>query len=123
MPGSTFGDAVRALCDGYLAAYAAQDAQACAAGFTADARVDHPFGPPATGRAEIAALHTDWFGEAERDKRMELLEAEASGAWGSGLLHWSAELDGPRRGGVTLAVLRRTPEGWRFHRMALVPDP
>ena len=124
---SAFAQHVTALCDAYLAAYAAGDAEGCAAVFTAEARLDHPFGPPARGRAEIATLHAGWVAEAERDKRMEVLEGEARGTLGAALLTWSAEVDGPdgaprREGGVSLAVLHAGADGWRIHRMALLPD-
>lgn len=123
-----FRDEVQALADGYLAAYARQDAEGCAAGFSGDALMESPFGPPAAGRAAIAAAHRAWFEEPERNKRLDAVEAEAEDALGWARLRWSAEVDDPETGapttaaGSTLAVLRRGPEGWVFARMMLVPD-
>ncbi|MEO0682589.1 MAG: SgcJ/EcaC family oxidoreductase [Pseudomonadota bacterium] len=123
-----FQDEVEALAQAYLAAYAAEDAAGCAGGFAEDARLDTPFGPPALGRAAIAEAHLEWFEEPECDKRMDVVECGCDGALGWALLRWSAEVDGPqggavRAGGATLATLRRGEDGWRFHRMALIPDP
>lgn len=123
-----FGNEAQALAQAYLAAYARQDAEGCAAAFSEDALMDSSFGPPSVGRPAIAAAHLEWFGEVERDKRLDVVEAEAQGALGWARLRWSAQVDDPRTGssvrmaGTTLAVLRRGPEGWRFARMMLVGD-
>jgi len=130
-PHRALRDAVEALAARYLDAYAREDAAGCAAEFTAGARLDHPFGPPGVGRAEIAGLHAEWFAEDERDKRMWAIEVERSGQTCHVLFGWSA-LTGPpdadpqrRSAGVSLAILRDEGEGagdgWRIHRMALVP--
>ena len=86
-------DQLNRLIDGYLTAYAACDAQGCAAIFTADGALYSPYGPPAHGHAEIAATHVKWFAENEEDKTIEVTEysqgcasvSTAQGATGAGL--------------------------------------
>lgn len=109
-------DQVHALVARDLQAYAAQDAKGVAATFTEDARLHSPFGPPAIGRSAIAATHVVWFRDRERDKVMQVVEAETSGAIGSALVGFAATVDGaggqPERiDGMSLNTLRRDPRG------------
>jgi len=116
--------------EAYLAAYCAQDEDGCARAFTPDGALFSPFGPPARGRAEVAATHLEWFAEDEQDKRLELLEFQGNGAFGHCVLGWSARVpdeNGPdgfhRVSGVSLAVLALADNEVLFDRLALVPDP
>ena len=70
------------LVDAYLVAYRAQDADGCARTFTEDGALFSPYGPPARGRAAIAATHMEWFTEVEEGKRLEVLEFNRDGASG-----------------------------------------
>jgi ketosteroid isomerase-like protein len=113
----------------YLRAYIAQDADGCARTFTPDGALFSPFGPPAIGRAAIAATHSDWFALEESDKRLEIQEFYESGESGHCLLRWSARIpDGGEASGfcvargMSLAVLKLTGGEILFSRMALVPD-
>ncbi|MEM1431886.1 MAG: nuclear transport factor 2 family protein [Pseudomonadota bacterium] len=124
-----FGPALDRLVAQYLSAYARHDAAACAALFTENARLDHPYGTPGLGRPGIARLHDEWFAEEERNKKMWVVEAEAAGPLGHALLGWSAEVGPPNAqppeflSGVSLCLLRAEGTGWLIHRLALVPAP
>ena len=122
-------DQLLKLVDAYLAAYSAQDSEGCARAFTPDGALFSPFGPPAKGRAAIAATHSEWFAEDEEDKRLEVLEFHENGESGHCLLGWSArvpdknETSGFRtEGGVSLCVLALKGNEVLFSRLALVPD-
>ena len=115
---------IAALFDRYLAAYAAQDAQAVASTFAPEAHLYAPFGPPAFGRAAIAATHVDWFLDGERDKTMTVLETAVSGDMGHGLVGFAATVDGEdgqptRLYGMSLNTLTRRPEGWLIRHCCL----
>ncbi len=117
------------LVDAYLTAYNAQDSNGCARTFTPDGALFSPFGPPASGRAAIAAAHSQWFAEVEEDKRLEVQEFHDEGKSGYCLLGWSArvpdenEAGGFRvESGVSLGILTVSSGDVFFHRMALVPD-
>jgi ketosteroid isomerase-like protein len=118
------------LIDGYLTAYAACDAQGCAAIFTADGALYSPYGPPAHGHAEIAATHVEWFAENEEDKTIEVTEYTRDQTTGHCLLRWSARVpDDAAAGGYhtasghSLGILSFETGEPLFSRMALVPDP
>jgi len=91
-------------------AYAAGDAEGCAALFTQKATIHSPLAPPARGRAEIEALHRDWTREAAA-KRFDMLECGGCGDVAWALARFS---EGAATGeGVTLAVFEREPgAGW-----------
>lgn len=109
---------IQPVIDRYLAAYAAHDADACAALYSDDAVVISPFGPPAIGRAEIAAAHRAWFADGETGKTMTVLRAGIAGDIGHCLVAFSADVPGdtaPERfHGASLNTLIRTAEGWRL---------
>jgi ketosteroid isomerase-like protein len=120
-------DRLTRLVSGYLEAYAARDSDACARCFTPEGALFSPFGPPAEGRAAIAATHGEWFASKEEDKRLEVLECHMEGALGHCVLHWSGRVPDEESGhrlesGYSLCVLKATEGGLLFHRLALVPD-
>lgn len=112
------------LIDRYLAAYAAQDADGCAALYTEEAVVLSSFGPPAIGRAEIAAAHRTWFEEGETNKTMTVLRAGIAGDLGHCLVAFSADMPGetgPERfHGASLNILTRSAGGWRLSQTGLL---
>jgi hypothetical protein len=65
-----------------LEAIKRRDSAACAALFTDDGLILSPYGPSSRGTDEIAATHQAWFDEGETNKRMTLLDADASGDLG-----------------------------------------
>jgi len=121
----SFKSGLEMLLARYFTAYAAHDAEGCAECYTHDAGLYSPFGPPAAGRVEIAATHAEWFGEAEFDKRYEIVESGSDGGSGYCLLHYSAKIPRPDGGidtalGMSLSVLRGDSDGgWEFHLMSL----
>ena len=111
-PLSTF----QAVIDRYLAAYEAEDAEGCAAFQAEDGEIVSPFGPPAQGRPEIAALHRDGFAEGVTDKVMTVIRAGIDGALGYYLVRYAAEVPGvagiPEQSrGLTLNVMQRRSDG------------
>ncbi len=107
---------IQSLFDTYVAAYETGNAEGCAAIYTEDGQVHSPFGPPAVGRAAIAATHAEWFTEGEENKSVIVHEAEASGDLAYCLAAYNADvpqLDGPprREAGVSLNTLRRQAVG------------
>ena len=118
------------LVNSYLAAYSTQDAEGCARAFTVDGALISPFGPPARGRAAIAATYSDWFTVPEQDKRLDILEFQRQGNMGFCLLAWSARVPDEGRAdatrvesGLSLCVLDVRGGEMLFSRLALVPDP
>lgn len=123
-------EALRAVLDRYLHAYKACDAAGCAAEFAHDAWVLSPWSSPAKGRAEIAAQHTDWFAEDERNKEMTFVDLQVSGDLANGLVRYAADIPGehgPERVfGVGLNSFRRGRDGnWQITHSSLheVADP
>ncbi len=111
----TFGTELRRLLDGYLAAYAAQDAATCAAFYGVAGEIHSPFAPPVVGRAAIADAHQAWFEHREDNKRLDILKADARDDLAYVLLRYSADTsDGPEAG-TSLDVLSRDGDGaWHF---------
>ncbi len=123
--GMTDLDAIPALFARYLTAYAAGDADGVAATFAADGKLFTPFGPPAFGRAAIAATHAEWFLDGERDKILRVIECDAEGAMGHALVGFAATVDAEddRSGrifGMSLNTLRRNDAGdWLIRQCCL----
>lgn len=106
---SRLRDELQAALNEMARVYAAGDAAACAALFTADATLHSPFAPPAHGRAEIEALHRDWTRDATA-KRFEILDCGGSGELAWALARFS---EGETGTGMTLAVFERHEQaGW-----------
>jgi uncharacterized protein (TIGR02246 family) len=101
--------AVAALLSRYAAAYRAGDAAACAAAFTTDAVLVSPYGPPAFGRAAIAARHADWTAEGAADKTLDIVAFGSSGDQAWCLARFAEEHATGE--GVSLNVLVRQPAG------------
>ncbi len=103
---------MQALCDAYVAAYRAGDAEGCAAVFTTDGVMHSAFAPPAKGRAAIATTHAEWVKGGE-GKTLIVSRAAGAGdvAW---FLADFAEGKGTGEG-ISLCVCSRTPGGpWRI---------
>jgi len=103
---------LQALCDAYVAAYRAGDAEGCAAVFAEDGAMHSAFAPPAIGRAAIAATHAEWTAGGER-KTLTVRQAAGSGdvAW---FLADFAEGEATGEG-VSLCACGRAPGGpWRI---------
>ena len=122
-----FEDQLKSLVARYLAAYNAHDARGCAAVFAPDGVILTPFEPIVTGRAAIQTAHVEWFDEAERDKRFDIIEWHSDGLYAYCLLHWSVIVDGPdgmpaQEGGTSLNILEARQGEWLITRSALIPD-
>ena len=96
------------LYDEYVACYRSADAIGCAALFASDAELYYPFGPPAIGRAAIAATHEQWVSEGAEDKQITVMDAGGSGDVGWCLAQYS---EGSTGRGTSLSILARQPEG------------
>ena len=106
----------QALIDRYLAAYEAHDAAGCAAFYAPDAEMHSPYGPAATGRAEIAATHRDWFEEGETNKVMQVTSAGIVGDLGYCLVRFEANMPAADGGteqsrGISLNLMERRDDG------------
>ena len=118
-----------ALFAAYFDAYSRRDAEGCAAGYAEDAAIYSPWGPPAIGRAAIAAIHRDWFEETETDKTWNVLHARSDGYNGHCLLRFEstvADSDGTlgRVAGIGVHALSHTDgEGWRILYSSMNPVP
>lgn len=114
---------LRAVLDRYMAAYAARDAAACPACYADDAEIHSPFGPPARGRPAILGTHLDWFATDEKNKRLEMLEADARDGLAFALLRYSADVpDGPEAGTSLNVVEAATSGQWHFRLTSLNAD-
>lgn len=88
------------LIDRYLAAYEAHDAAGCAALYA----------------AEIEAEHRRWFEDGETDKTMAVTRAGIDGDLGYCLVHFEANVPGPKGGtdrfcGTSLNAMERRSDG------------
>lgn len=116
------------LVEALLDALKRHDAAACAAIFTGDGLIISPWGPPARGFDEIRATHQAWFDEGEANKRLTLLEADASGDLAYCLLAWAgdyAQSDGSvaTYSGTSVNVVRRQADGeWKIQVQSLNSD-
>lgn len=124
----TSGEAIESLVARLLAALQRHDASACAALFTDDGLILSPYGPPAQGNEEIRATHQAWFDEGETNKRLRLLEVDASGDIGYCVLAYSGDYlqsDGScvTDSGRSVNIIRRQPDGdWKIHVASLNTD-
>jgi uncharacterized protein (TIGR02246 family) len=116
----TFKIEMQALMDAMAAAYKAGDAHACAQMFVADGLLYSPYAYPASGRAEIEALHRDWT-EGVTGKKLKVLDAARSGDLGWCLVAYS---EGAATGnGTSLNVMERQPNGqWLIRICSLNSD-
>ncbi|MCT8159880.1 YybH family protein [Pseudoruegeria sp. SHC-113] len=109
----------------YLDAYAQKDTAAVAELFEEDGALFSPFGPPAFGRAAIAATHADWFNEDETEKAMKVVEAREDTTGGHALVGFASsfksENEPPQRHyGMSLNTLTRAANGtWRIRHCCL----
>ncbi|MEX0337455.1 MAG: SgcJ/EcaC family oxidoreductase [Arenibacterium sp.] len=112
--------AIRKQMDTYLAAYAAQDSDGCAAIYTTEALVITPWGPPATGRDAIAAEHKAWFEEGETNKTLAIVDLRIDGDLATCLMAFSADVPAESGGtegsrGASLNTLIRHDDGtWQI---------
>jgi uncharacterized protein (TIGR02246 family) len=119
---------LQSLMDAYAAAYQARDAQSCAKAYEEGATILSSWGPPATGREQIVALHRAWFQEPDEDKTLEVLDAGSDGELAYCTVAYSADLrqaDGTeiKERGTSLSVLARNEDGqWRIRYSSLTPD-
>lgn len=119
----TFQSELRDLLDGYLAAYGRRNADDCAAFYTEDAEIFSPFGPPASGRAAIRALHQGWFREEEENKRLDILSAEARNGLAYAVLRYCSDTVGGSEGGHSLNIIKEMQAGhWQFQVTSLNAD-
>ena len=119
---------LQSLMDAYAAAYQARDAQSCAKAYEDGATILTPWGPHATGREEIVALHRAWFQEPDENKTLEVRDVGSDGDLAYCMVAYSADLrqaDGTmaKERGTTLSVLARNEDGqWRIRYSSLTPD-
>ena len=119
---------IELLVERLLDALKRHDAATCAALFTDDGVIISPWAPPARGPDAIRATHQAWFDEGEANKRLTVLEANASGDMAYCLLAWSG--DYPRSdgsvatyGGTSVNVLQRHANGdWKIQVQSLNSD-
>jgi uncharacterized protein (TIGR02246 family) len=125
---TTSKQGIQALVARLLDALQRHDAAACAALFTQDGVILSSYGPPAKGRAAIAATHQSWFDEGEKNKRLELLDAGAAEDVGYCVLSYCGDYAKPdgsneRHSGRSVNVLRREADGdWRIHVSSMTVD-
>ena len=106
---TTLQQELQSVWDRYVAAYKAGDAAGCAAVFTPDAAVYSPYGPPAIGRAAIAAQHSEWVKLGGDGKTLIIEGAGSSGDLAWCLLRYSeGEVAG---NGTNLTVFERQAGG------------
>ncbi len=107
---------LQAVLGRYAQAYMAADAAGCAAVFTEDGAMYSPYGPPALGRASIAALHEVWTAGGSESKRLDVVQAGSAGdlAWCLADYSEGAEIGN----GTSLMVFQRQPDGGWLIRMS-----
>lgn len=116
---------IELLVERLLDALKRRDAATCAALFTDDGVIISPWAPPARGPDAIRATHQAWFDEGEANKRLTVLEANASGDLAYCLLAWSGDYpqsDGSvaTYSGTSVNVLRRqTSREWKVQVQSL----
>lgn len=101
---------LQSVWDEYLAAYRNGDAAGCAAVFCRDALLTSPYGPPARGRAQIEALHSQWVGEGGENKQLEMVDFGGGGTLAWCLAKFSEGLQ--TGAGMSLSVLERHDGRW-----------
>lgn len=109
--------AIRDVIARYLAAYESRDAAGCAAVYASDSIMLSPWSPPLHGPAEIAAAHTEWFGEGETNKVMTTHRLTVDGDIGVCLIHYNADVPGHvgKVCGASLNTLARQFDGsWKI---------
>lgn len=121
-------EGVEALVTKLLEASRQHDATGCAALFTDDGHIFSPYGAEVSGRDAIEATHKAWFDEGETNKRLDLLEAGASGDVGYCILAWAGDYLQPdgayiTESGKSVNVLKQQPNGrWEIHVCSLNSD-
>jgi len=111
---------IKALIDGYLAAYENHDGVGCASFYTQGALVLSPWGAPLRGRSAIADAHRDWFAEGERNKVMTIQDLKIDGKLAVCLLRYNAETDnGPVFGASLHTLERQSDGGWKIQYTSL----
>ena len=85
-------EGIELLVERGLDALKRHDAATCAALFTEDGVIVSPWAPPARGLDAIRATHQAWFDEGEANKRLTVLEANASGDLAYCLLAWKIQV-------------------------------
>lgn len=124
----TSREEIKSLVARLLDALQRHDATACAALFTDDGVILSPYGPPASGTDQVRSTHQAWFDEGEINKRLTLLEADASGELGYCVLSYAADYlqsDGSYAtdSGRSVNVLRRQASGhWKIRISSLSTD-
>ena len=83
---------IHALFDGYFRAYAAHDADGCAAIYGPDAVLYSSFDAPLIGRDAIARAHREWFEEGEEDKGWSLSFEQTGDDQASCVVDFSAKV-------------------------------
>ena len=101
---------LQSVLDKMAEVYAAQDATACAALFTADGSLYSPYAPPTHGRTDIEALHRIWTAEPSA-KKFKIIDHGGGGELAWALAQYSE--GAVTADGTTLAVFERNAEsGW-----------
>ena len=126
-PGSV-REGIEALVAKLLEALRQHDATGCAALFTDEGSILSPYGAEVRGRDAIKATHEAWFDEGETNKRLDLLEAGASGDVGYCVLAYAGDYLQPdgsytTDSGKSVNVLVQQSNGdWKIHISSLNSD-
>ncbi len=96
------------LFDEYVTCYRAGDPAGCASIYSLDAELYSPFGPPAIGRAAIAATHKEWVAEGAAGKQIKVMSAGCSGDLGWCVAIYS---EGKTGSGTSMNILARQLDG------------
>ena len=120
-------DEVRDLMTAYAAASNRRDAAALTALYTEDGAIYSPFGPAALGRQAIDAAHREWLAAGEENKRLEIRELRCNPDMACCVVGYAADYpqqDGTTatESGVSVNVLLRQRDGWKFHISSLTAD-
>ena len=109
-------DEIEKVLAAYVTAYRAGNASGCAGVYTPDAQLMSPYGPAASGRADIEALHREWFEDSSENKSLTIREFGSSGdvAWCLAVFSEADATDD----GLSLNVFERQTNGQWLIRMS-----
>ncbi|MES0808432.1 hypothetical protein ABLO27_03040 [Roseibium sp. SCPC15] len=103
-----FKDECQNLFNRYVDFYRSADAAGCSLMFEPEAELYSPYGPPAIGRAAIAATHGEWVQEGGENKDINVLSADCDGDLGWCVARFS---EGTDDSGTSVNVLARQADG------------